>query len=59
MRIKCKYHAHFTGMDTEFELEVDKKSNDKELTQLFWNKFSALDFCTVVHRFFFPDLSRA
>ena len=30
----------------------DKKSNNKELTRLFCNKFSALDFCTVVHHFF-------
>ena len=35
----------------------DKKSNNKELTRLFCNKFSASDFCTVVHHFFFPDLS--
>ena len=48
-----KYHTHFTGMDTESELEEDKKSNDKELTRLFWNKFSASNFCTVAHRFFF------
>ena len=53
MRRECKYHAHFTGMDTEFELKW-QKSNDKELTWLFWNKFSASDFYTVVHRFFFP-----
>ena len=41
-------------MVTEFELEVDKKSNSKEWTQFFCNKISASDFCTVVHRFFFP-----
>ena len=40
-------------MVTEFELEVDKKSNSKEWTQFFCNKISASDFCTVVHRFFF------
>ena len=32
----------------------DKKSNNKELTWLFCNKFCASDFCTVVHHFFFP-----
>ena len=58
MRRECKYHAHLTGMDTEFELEADKKTNDEELTRLFWNKFSASDFCTVVHRSF-SDLSSA
>ena len=31
----------------------DKKSNNKELTWLVCNKFSASDFCTVVHHFFF------
>ena len=40
-------------MDTEFELEW-QKSKDKELTQLFWNKFNVLDFSTR----FFSDLSR-
>ena len=31
----------------------DKKSNNKELTWLVCNKFSASNFCTVVHHFFF------
>ena len=31
----------------------DRKSNDKEMTRLFQNKFSASDFRTEVHRFFF------
>ena len=35
MRRECKYHAHFTGIDAEFELDENKKSNDKELTKLF------------------------
>ena len=30
----------------------DKKREDKELTPLFWNKFSASDFSTVVHCLF-------
>ena len=30
----------------------DKKSEDKELTPLFWNKFSASDFSRVVHCLF-------
>ena len=30
----------------------DKKSNDREMTPLFGNKFSALDFCTEEHHFF-------
>ena len=25
MRRECKYHTHLTGMDTEFELQADKK----------------------------------
>ena len=41
-------------MNTEFELEW-QKSEDKELTQLLWNKFNVLDFSTR----FFPDISRA
>ena len=32
----------------------EQKSSTKELTRLFWNKFSASDFCTVVQPFFFP-----
>ena len=35
MRRECKYHAHFTGIDAESELDENKKSNDKELIQLF------------------------
>ena len=31
----------------------DNKSKDKELTQLFWNKFSVSDFSTVLHHLFF------
>ena len=46
MRRECTHHAHFTGMDTEFELDENKKSNDKELTQLFWDKFGTF---TSVH----------
>jgi len=41
-------------MDTEFELEW-QKSNDKEFTRLFWNKFNVSDFSTR----FFSNLSRA
>ena len=41
-------------MDNEFELEW-QKSEDKEFTGLFWNKFNVLDLSTR----FFPDLSHA
>ena len=37
-------------MDTESEQEWHK-SKDKEMTQLFWNKFNATNFTT---QFFFP-----
>ena len=45
-------------MDAEFEVDENKKSNDKELTQLFWNKFGTF---TSVHQYtvFFSDLSDA
>ena len=44
----------FTWIDTEYDLEW-QKSKYKELTWLFWNKFSASDFSSVLHCFFFSS----
>ena len=57
MRRECKYHAHFTGMDTEFELKWQKKERQRidmvvlKLIQCFGLLYSG-------HRFFSRPLMR-
>ena len=49
--IKQQSLINIMGMDTEFELEL-QKSKDKEFTRLFWNEHKISDFIALLFFFF-------